>query len=227
MKIYLAIASSVLLACPSALGTTVLWNSGVSLRNFSYGGKVDWMLQIEASNDSGWIYSDIIMSIDQGSSFQFRVLSSVTQDLVAGSRWIVTEEGNRVDAQTTADKAKLFSSNYDEGDSQGFVTVTYRRSKVETIYLGVNLSIQSNVDEDYDYIANDWKRRSYGWIELFADNYTLTLGRSCIDFSGRPVVVGVRSAEPVPEPATGALALLGAALLFRRRIRQQRSFWFF
>ena len=226
MKIYLAIACSVLLACPSALGSTVLWNSGISLRNISYGGKDDWMLQIEASNDNDWIYSDILMSIEQGASFSSRVLSSVTQDLGASAHWIVANAGDVVDAQTTADKAKLFSSNY-EGDSQEFMTVSYRRSEVETIYFGVDLSIQGTVDGDYDYIAGDWKRRAYGWIELFADNYTLTLGRSCIDFSGRPVVVGVRSAEPVPEPATGALALLGAALLFRRRIRQQRSFWFF
>ena len=43
------------------------------------------------------------------------------------------------------------------------------------------------------------------------------LGNTCIDLTGRPVIVGVRPEEPIPEPASGALALLGATLLFRRR----------
>ncbi len=97
-------------------------------------------------------------------------------------------------------------------------TIRYLATSRWTLYLGIEASIGdslSGYDSDGNAYSNDPK--IYGWVELFVDNYTVTLGNTCLDLSGRPVVVGVRSAEPVPEPATGALAFLGAMLLFRRK----------
>ena len=54
----------------------------------------------------------------------------------------------------------------------------------------------------------------FGWIEMFADENRLILGNTAIDLSGGPLVVG-----QIPEPGTGFLFMLGAAVFLKRMRR--------
>ena len=140
-----------------------------------------------------------------------RKLQAESADIWNPVRVITAMVGDVIDHDSSADDTRLFVTNdygYDRGK---FPSFEYDALTPWSLYLGFESKYT-------DFSGNSETLKTiYSWVELRIDNNSVSLGDSCIDLTGRPVVVGVRSAEPIPEPASGALALLGAALLFRRR----------
>lgn len=62
---------------------------------------------------------------------------------------------------------------------------------------------------------------AYGWAELMYDGTTLILVDSAAELDGVGLYTGTYT--PIPEPATGALALAGLAALGRHRARRRRD----
>ena len=183
---------------------SVLWNVGVRFNwndcideNWGGGGTLLDLLYMD-------IYSDISFGIKQTGSANGRRIISGVIDLGREAWYVVAEFGDTIDAETTKDPSRVFITNTGVVDYEDGVKPEYLASEPWTFYLGFETT-QYGV------------QKIYGWMEFYVDNYTVTLGNTCIDLSGRPVVVGVRPEELIPEPASGALALLGATLLFRRR----------
>ncbi len=198
----------------SARGSYVLWNSDVLLNGRVYENASHWVLYMGYSvPDDYWGAEDLPnggtfgnsfhLDVEEASSDGLRKLMADMPDCGREFTVVSANSGDVIDAESVSDKSRLFVTNM--GSVSDWLPIEYRGDNPVSIYLGIEAEIWG------------WGYSAYGWIELIADNYELRLGNTCLDLSGRPVVVGVRSAEPVPEPASGALALLGAALLFRRR----------
>lgn len=200
---------------------SVLWNEGVFLEGEVSSDRGTWWLRYEWVDEARNvdIYNSICFLIDPATVTFKRKLYGYAADVARECRIISADEGDVVDQNAVSDNSKLVWVNSAEGLIEDLAEFEYRSAQKWTLFLGFESIPICTSGEWYEYYENGF--RVYGWIELFVDNYTLSLGRSCIDLSGRPVVVGVRSAEPVPEPATGLLAFLGAAMLFRRGIRRQ------
>ncbi len=173
-----------------------------------YGGGNGWCLMI----DTLWeqdifhqegVYFEQFLLLRKTDDDSYRAISGVGGDAGAERWFIAAEVGDEVNAETSRDESKLFYTN-----AKPRVKPEYTVGSPGTLYLGFSLEKMYSLPQEV-----------YGWVELIVDGDELRLGNTCLDLSGRPVIVGVRSAEPIPEPATGALALCGAALLFRRRRR--------
>ena len=139
--------------------------------------------------------------------------------LAYGDNWIQTSLGEVIDACNTVDTDSCFLHGWvsymDEAsmDLVGASDYDIEVSGTKTVYLGfATMSDWENISNDHG--TRDWKKY-YGWVELTVSPTGITLGHSALRLDGKPIVVG--TTETVPEPAAGALALLGAALLFRRR----------
>ena len=202
----------------SGQAVSVLWNEGVSLHE---GSSANWWITLSLREAPYYleVHNDASFLVEETEREWIRSLRGNMIDLASGAIFITAEVGDLVSSQTVRDESKILVTNYGYNPDQG-ARVTYNANQKQTLYIGFEATILFTGNHPFDPVTGtivDDDKRIYGWIELFADDMTLTLGNTCLDLSGRPVVVGVRSAEPVPEPATGALALLGAALLFRRR----------
>lgn len=193
----------------SAQASAVLWND----EGFSLGGGVDqeeekgyWYITLDLLMQED-VYNDFNIIIEKNGNEPLRLLYSNCIDVAREAWFIVAEEGDEINAETTKDPSRVFLTNSGALRFEDRIKPEYNGNEPWTMYLGF--------ETRHGYLVDPYP--IYGWIELFVDNYTISLGNTCLDLTGRPVVVGVRSAEPVPEPASGALALLGATLLFRRR----------
>ena len=197
------------------------WNTEFRLTGSLENESSSWQLQFgyEPNEDTwglkymeggGVLGNCIIFSVEK-STLGKRKLSVETMDIWRGATLLTATMGDVISSSAVSDSSRVMIRNWDWTQN---ASITYKGKEVTSIYLGLEAEVEG------------WNHFIYGWIELIADDYTLTLGNTFVDLSGNPVTVG-KGPPAVPEPATGALALLGAALLFRRRIRQQRSFWFF
>jgi hypothetical protein len=160
------------------------------------------MWEGEDFNEEG-VYMELGMEIGKNADGSRRSLFGVLCD-VANAWWVVVSEvGDEVNSETSKNPSRLFYTN--TGFHYDFVRLEYTNDNPWSLFLGLAL--------ERDVTPNE----VYGWVELIVNNDEIRLGDTCLDLTGRPVVVGVRSAEPIPEPATGTLAFVGATLLFRRR----------
>jgi hypothetical protein len=195
---------------------SVLWNEGITFwagttpddGQVRFGIIYNWSDPI---HDIG-IYNDITMSIDLVGSTERRLARNEI-DVGQLVRVITAEVGDEINHETAADDSRLIQTNEGGHPVGSWVEIVYDGNNPLTLYFGIE-----TVPLDADLSGENLNvPRVYGWVEFFVNDYIVTLGNTCFDLTGRPVVVGVRSAEPVPEPATGALAFLGATLLFRRK----------
>ena len=207
-----------------AQSASVLWNEKINswyaVDETAHSGGFSIEYSFLHDEDFYDIYNTMGFEVHDGITSSWREISGTDCDLARAFRVILAEPGDEINHETASDPSRIVQSNYYQDRKRGLETIRYLATSKWTLYLGIEASIGdslSGYDSDGNAYSNDPK--IYGWVEFFVDNYTVTLGNTCLDLSGRPVVVGVRSAEPVPEPATGALALLGAGLLFRRRRR--------
>ena len=209
----------VLVSAHCAVSSSVLWNTEFNLsQEITSGGsnRNIWWLTIDLLEKEENVYMDFAMEIEKSGYASKRTLSGVNGD-VARAWWIVVAEvDDEINSETGKDSSKLFFTN--TNPSADIVKREYTVRSPWTMYLGITITHWGNWNSILEeYIP---PHEVYGWVELIVDGDALRLGDTCLDLSGRPVVVGVRSAEPIPEPASGALALFGAALLFRRRSRR-------
>ena len=194
-------------------GASVLWREGFQL----FEGPVEenqkgWWLRLSFW-DQHEIYFDLLMEIEKVGNGVRRRLVGSNLDVGRESWFIVAGVGDEINAETSKDESSLFLTNVDwSGNAK---PEYYATGGPWTLYLGFETTDSGVWTESGGWITPEHK--VYGWVALTVDNYTMTLGDTCLDLTGRPVVVGVRSAESIPEPATGTLAFVGVALLFRRR----------
>ena len=210
------IVTSFFLFCTlSAQAAAVLWNEGFDFRATSspdpeYGLVYAGMVYRWGDNDE--IYNSFGWEIELVGDSERRMAADEV-DVGRGIRVITAEVGDVINHEASQDMSRVFVTNYGDGSLNDLVRIRYNGDNPVTLYFGIEAAVWGETP----YAPADWDHRVYGWFELFVDNYTMTLGNTCLDLSGRPVIVGVRPEEPIPEPASGALALLGATLLFRRR----------
>lgn len=197
-------------------GASVLWKEGFQLFEGPVGeNQKGWWLRLSFW-DQHEIYFDLLMEIETTGNGGGRKLFGSNLDLGRESWFVVADTGDEINAETSKDESRLFLTNKTWGRN---AMPEYNATDGPwTLYLGFETTDSGVWTESDGWITPEHK--IYGWVALTIDNYTMTLGDTCLDLSGRPVIVGVRSAEPIPEPTTGALALAGAALLFRRRPRR-------
>lgn len=187
------------------------WNTEFRLTGSLENESSSWQLQFgyEPNEDTwglkyieggGVLGNCIIFSVEK-SSLGKRKLSVETMDIWRGATLLTATMGDVISSSAVSDSSRVMIRNWDWTQN---ASITYNGKEVTSIYLGLEAEVEG------------WNHFIYGWIELIADDYTLTLGNTFVDLSGNPVTVG-KGPSAVPEPATGALAFLGAALLFRRR----------
>ncbi len=211
----------------SGNATSVLWNEkidfGSSSDESNHTGSFTILYDFLYDDAPMDIYNVMTFEIHDGNSSKWREIAAFNCDLARVFRVIRAEPGDVINHETASDASRIVHSNYPQ-DWEDLKTIRYLASRNWTLYLGIEASIGDALAEyDSNGILYSNDPKIYGWVELFVSDYTVTLGNTCLDLSGRPVVVGVRSAEPVPEPASSALALLGMALLFRRRPSRLRQ----
>ncbi len=205
----------------SAHAAVVLWNEGFAFfasaspdpeYGLVYGG-IDyrWGDNLEVYNSLDW-YIELV----DGSE---RRMAQYSVDVGREVRLITAEVGDEVNHEAASDKSRVFLTNSGDISNSDLACIRFNGDNPVTLYFGIETEPWGMVVSE---APGNGVNRIYGWFELFVDNYTMTLGNTCLDLTGRPVVVGVRPEEPIPEPATGAMALLGAVLLFRRRRRPHR-----
>ena len=195
-----------------AVAASVLFGSGVSLTGSASPSenRGRWYLSLSFLDHGSGVW----IAIDKNGS-SGRILHQDGITLGSGVKFVFADNGELISEASVAESDRVLSSNYDDD----FSIYSFSQLTPWTLYLGVEAWTygpdSGNIQPDI--------QRNFGWVELTVRNYTLTLERSCLDLTGRPVVVGVRSVEPVPEPATHVLALLGTLLLFPRRRRMDNS----
>ena len=146
-----------------------------------------------------------------------------------GDNWIQTQQGAVVGPENTTGDVSCFLHGWVSWVSDETLSllgtsdydISVRGS--DTIYLGfATMSDLNNVS--YETGTKDWMKY-YGWVSLQVSPTSVTLGNSAIRLDGRPIIVGSADTPLIPEPATGSLALLGAALLLRRRRCVENRAW--
>ena len=149
--------------------------------------------------------------------------------LAYGDNWIQTRQGDVVGPENTTGNVSCFLHGWvswvsdETSDLVGTSDYNISVSNTDTIYLGfATMSDLNTVSYEGEQTGTrDWMKY-YGWVELEVSPTSVTLGHSAIRLDGRPIIVGSTDTPLIPEPATHALALLGAALLLPRR-RKLRS----
>ena len=216
------VVSAFVFASLSALaaGSTVLWNQGFTLS----GSPGDYRLHWDPDryfdgNDASLegLRSGMYPEIGLETARRGRNTTVSAAELANagfGFQWVELHEGDEVSESTTRHLDSYFLKgwiDWNEGDPTDDIgrsdyDITAPTDGSAPIYLGFAS----------DYLAPGTTGLPlpviYGWVELVPVGNVLTLGRTALDVSGAPLVVG-----QVPEPAAGALAALGAVALLRRR----------
>ena len=126
----------------------------------------------------------------------------VANGLTAGiaHRWFVVDYGELIDWDT-AEASDAFADNITA--ERGSLRLDW----AQPVYLGFRTG-------GADYCPYT----EYGWVELYYDNYSVSVVASATERTGLGIYAGTGNA--VPEPATAGLLLLGAAGLARGRRRK-------
>lgn len=204
----------------AASAATVLWNQGFTLSGSPGNYRLHWDPErhFDGDDDSleglrSGMYPEIYLETTSRSTST--TVSAVDRvNLGFGFQWVEVQEGDEVSEATTRHLDTYFLKgwiDWNEGDSTDDIgrsdyDITAPADGSVPIYLGFAS----------EYLAPGSTELPlpviYGWVELLPSGNVLTLGRTALDVSGAPLVVG-----QVPEPAVGALAALGALALLRRR----------
>ncbi len=129
------------------------------------------------------------------------------------SNWILANEGDLVDESTSRHLGSyFFNTGLDEGTYGGSGLVECRLVGGDRFYLGFATGVP-----DWDTGEHASRDIFYGWALFECRAGALAVVRSAVNAEGGGIYVGTDRTTAVPEPASGALALLGALLLLRRR----------
>ena len=136
-----------------------------------------------------------------------------------GDSWVLVEEGELVDASTTRNADSFFLHGWIDGqednwDLRADDPVVLPAQSASRFYLG--FATASSAAESYPQY--DWTDVYYGWALFEYSDGELSLVNSALNVNGGGIYAGSAVTTPIPEPAAGAFAALGAlALLHRRR----------
>jgi hypothetical protein len=180
--------------CPMSHAATVVWPA------------------VELSAGGHIIGTDLARPFAGGAGVFMDILTDGPVDLLAswmvtaavGHFWYETDEGAPIDANAVS-MAVPFAENF----SPTYGTIELEIDRI--FYLGFWL------DADAGGAPSD----IYGWASLVYDGTTLSLVDSAAETTGVGIYAGTHT--PVPEPATGALALAGLVPLVLRRWHKWRA----
>ena len=133
-----------------------------------------------------------------------------------GDSWVLVEEGELVDESTTRNADSYFLHGWidgqeDDWDLRADVPVVLPARSSNRFYLGF-ATASSESHPQYD-----WTDVYYGWALFEYSGGRLSLVDSALNVDGGGIYAGTAVTVPIPEPAAGALAALGAVALLRRR----------
>ncbi len=204
----------------TASSTSILWNQGFSLSGSPGNYRLHWDPDryFDGDDDSleslrSGLYPEIYLEVVQrGRNTIVSAKNLVNTGF--GFQWVELGEGETVGETTTRHLDSYFLKgwiDWNDGDSTDDIgrsdyDITAPSDGSSSFFLGFAS----------DYLAPGSTELLlpiiYGWVELLPGGNALTLGRTALDVSGAPLVVG-----QVPEPSSCALAALGVAALLRRR----------
>ena len=159
--------------------------------------------------------------IGNQSADKARIVLSAEENgvLEYGDNWVRMNEGDLVDKTTTQNADTYFIHAISDPVSGACdihaddiiecpIDASFR------FYLGFATSV---CIEKYDETGMFDQRIYYGWAQFEWGNGSLSLVNSAINSEGGGIYVGTDRTTPVPEPSSAAFAVLGVALLLRRR----------
>ena len=171
----------------------------------------------------GWfVYPNLVSSATKDGT---RVSLSGNPDgivLAYGDSWVRLEEGDLVDASSTRNRSSYFLHGWLDGSGPSIDGYDVRAddpieapySSAFTFYLGFATGAENDTAPD---MTDNWSHVYYGWARFVYARGTISLVNSALNTEGGGIYVGTDRTTAVPEPASGALALLGALPLLRRR----------
>ena len=171
----------------------------------------------------GWfVYPNLVITATKD---QMRVSLSGNPDrivLAYGDSWVRMEEGALVDASTTRNQSSYFLHGWLDGSGENIdgydiraddpISAPYYSSF--TFYLGFATAAENVTAPN---LIDNWSHVYYGWARFSYNRGAISLVDSALNADGGGIYVGTDRTTPVPEPASGALALVGAVLFLRRK----------
>ena len=130
------------------------------------------------------------------------------------SNWILANEGDLVDESTSRHlgDSYFFHTAMDDEGYGGTGSIEFLYGETCQFYLGFSTGLPNW--ETGVHCSSDIY---YGWALFEYSAGKVSLVRSALNTEGGGIYVGTDRTTPVPEPASCALAFLGAVLLLRRR----------
>ena len=160
----------------------------------------------------------LYFSVLSSSSASMRISPIRMQPLTQPSNWIRISEGGEIGPNNTQGNRAYFLKGLDDEDGKDLQSdYNLTIPKGETVYLGFCTENGLYSHPFYDP-EGALPKYLYGWVELTAENGSVSTPRAAIEVSGSPIPAG-----QVPEPASYVLSLLGIILLVRRRRYKERS----
>ena len=137
------------------------------------------------------------------------------------SNWILANEGDLIDESTSRHlDSYFFQTGLDDGGYDGSGSIDCDYAGQYRFYMGFATGLPDWDDETGVHRSRDI---FYGWALFEYSGGKVSLVQSALNADGGGIYVGTDRTTPVPEPATGGLALAGALLLLRRRRRSRIS----
>ena len=131
------------------------------------------------------------------------------------SNWILANEGDLIDERTSRHlDSYFFQTGMDEGEYGGSGSFDCNYAGQHRFYMGFATALP---DWDNETGVHRLRDIFYGWALFEYSEGKLSLVQSALNADGGGIYVGTDRTTPVPEPASGALALVGAVLFLRRR----------
>lgn len=133
-----------------------------------------------------------------------------------GDNWVIAEAGDVADASTTRNQDSYFLHGWMDGN-----TLVSADDSITRFYNGTFsffLAFATTTNEADDLGNPIFEHVWYGWVQIEYSKGILSVIDSAVNLTANEgIVVGTDRTIPVPEPASGFLALFGALLLTRRR----------
>ena len=166
-----------------------------------------------------FLYPNIVINVTKTGNRA--TISGDPENIVTayGDSWVRTSKEALVDASTTRNQSSYFLHGWIDG-----IGDDYDLRADDPIDAPYNSTFQfclgfatagEYVPEDYPY--DPWKYVYYGWATFKYSQGTITLVDSALNTEGGGIYADTGRTTPVPEPSSAAFAVLGVALLLRRR----------
>ncbi len=211
---------AVVLATPPCLAGSLLWNVGslelhetspvVSSNSKTYSFSISGFETGTSQHPDIWIQTLLVFDCGIGyrpdhqeGSFIAAMDDSESPD----GDWARIGDGDAVGFDSTRGAETSFFRDY-SGERQFGEPIFVPYEGYQSLFLAFALANANPAASDSGGIPDT----IYGWVEFKVDLLDVSMIRSAIDLSGKPL-----SAGQVPEPSAAILGLIGIGMLIRRR----------